>query len=300
MIKNNLSSNLNNNEKGDDNNPLSNEELSRLIKASKEGAFQSKKIKKDIEENFKKVSLHDIAKNYSQNAGSTNDSGSKVKEDESLEKLEDINVFAEDLKNINEDTITNNENKDINNENKEVANNTDINITDEKFETKETSEEKKTLEEKEYLKLIEQAKEEAFEKGKKEAYSEVKEGADAAVAKLNSIGDKIARTDQLDLSEFENIISEKILSLSSELTGKIIKAIPTEFLKKIKNFISMLDNNEGNIEIFVSEDEYKVLQKNKDIKNKLNEMNLNSKKGLLNGEVELKINGILIKHKLES
>ena len=300
MIKNNLSSNLNNNEKGDDNNPLSNEELSRLIKASKEGAFQSKKIKKDIEENFKKVSLHDIAKNYSQNAGSTNDSGSKVKEDESIEKLEDINVFAEDLKNINEDTITNNENKDINNENKEVANNTDINITDEKFETKETSEEKKTLEEKEYLKLIEQAKEEAFEKGKKEAYSEVKEGADAAVAKLNSIGDKIARTDQLDLSEFENIISEKILSLSSELTGKIIKAIPTEFLKKIKNFISMLDNNEGKIEIFVSEDEYKVLQKNKDIKNKLNEMNLNSKKGLLNGEVELKINGILVKHKLES
>ena len=62
----------------------------------------------------------------------------------------------------------------------------------------------------------------------------------------------------------------------------------------------MLDNNEGNIEIFVSEDEYKVLQKNKDIKNKLNEMNLNSKKGLLNGEVELKINGILVKHKLES
>ena len=79
MIKNNLSSNLNNSEKSDDNNPLSNEELSRLIKASKEGAFQSKKIKKDIEENFKKVSLHDIAKNYSQNTRSTNDSGSKEK-----------------------------------------------------------------------------------------------------------------------------------------------------------------------------------------------------------------------------
>ena len=93
VIKNNLSSNLNNNEKGDDNNPLSNEELSRLIKASKEGAFQSKKIKKDIEESFKKVSLHDIAKNYSQNAGSTNDSGSKVKEDESLEKFRRYKCF---------------------------------------------------------------------------------------------------------------------------------------------------------------------------------------------------------------
>ena len=41
----------------------------------------------------------------------------------------------------------------------------------------------------------------------------------------------------------------------------------------------MLENNDGKIEIFVSEDEYKVLEKNKDIKNKLNEMNLNSKKG---------------------
>ena len=82
---------------------------------------------------------------------------------------------------------------------------------------------------------------------------QIKEGSDAAVAKLNSISEKISKTDQLDLTELENIISNKILDLSSELTGKIIKALPTEFLKKIKSFITTLENNDGKIDIFISE-----------------------------------------------
>ena len=86
----------------------------------------------------------------------------------------------------------------------------------------------------------------------------------------------------------------------SELTGKIIKAVPTQFLKKIKNFISTLDNNEGKIEIFISEDDFKVLEKNKDIKAKLKTMNISHKAELLNGEVVLQINGIKIKHKVVS
>ena len=158
----------------------------------------------------------------------------------------------------------------------------------------------KTFEQKEHLKILEEAKKEAFEKGKQEAYSEIKEGADAAIAKLNSISEKIAKTDQLDLTELENIISNRILDLTSELTGKIIKALPTEFLKKIQNFISTLENNDGKIEIFISENDFKVMEKNKDIKPKLKEMNINHKADLSNGEVTLKINGIEIKHKIQS
>ena len=44
------------------NRPLSNEELGRVIKASKDKSFKSIEIKKEKEEGFKKVSLHDIAK----------------------------------------------------------------------------------------------------------------------------------------------------------------------------------------------------------------------------------------------
>ena len=119
----------------------------------------------------------------------------------------------------------------------------------------------KTFEQEEHLKILEEAKKVAFEKGKQEVYSEIKEGADAAIAKLNSISDQIAKTDQLDLSELENIISNRILDLTSELTGKIIKALPTEFLKKIQNFIETLENNDGKVEIFINENDLKLWKK---------------------------------------
>ena len=45
--------------------PLSDEEISRLIQASRETSFKRKEIKKEMSEAFKKVSLHDIAKKYS-------------------------------------------------------------------------------------------------------------------------------------------------------------------------------------------------------------------------------------------
>ena len=271
------------------NTPLSDEELSRLIQASREDKFVAKEIKNKTTDDFKKVSLHDIAKKYSKKT-------QPKKEDSNKKKLE--NTETQDITNeIKEDKV--NTTSDKNNEEENLSNvDNDTKRSEEK--TNETLQEKKIIQEDEHLKIIESTKKEAFEKGKETAYSEVKEGADASIAKLNSISDKIAKTDQQDLTELENLISNKILNLSSELTGKIIKAIPTEFLKKIKNFVSTLENNDGKIEIFISEDDYKVLEKNKDIKGKLKEMNIANKAGLLNGEVELLVNGIRIKQKLES
>ena len=87
----------------------------------------------------------------------------------------------------------------------------------------------------------------------------------------------------------ENIISNRILDLTSELTGKIIKALPTEFLKKIQSFIETLENNDGKVEIFINENDFKIMEKNKDIKPKLKEMNISHKADLANGEVTYQI-----------
>ncbi len=271
----------------DQDTPLSDEEISRLIKESRETSFKRKEIKKEMNESFKKVSLHDIAKKYSKDLS--------VKQEQS-EKDE-----QEKQENINTDTAE----PDINKENKEIVKNEDDletqdNIAEEPKIQQEQESKIKSLNEDEHLLILEEAKKEAFENGKQEAYSEIKEGADAAVAKLNSISEKISKTDQLDLSELENIISNKILDLSSELTGKIIKALPTEFLKKIKGFISSLENNNGKIDIFISENDYKELEKNKDIKPKLKEMNITKNPKLNNGEVILEINGIKIKQIVQS
>ena len=293
MNKDSLVPNLINEEENDKNIPLSDEELSRLIKASREDTFKMKEVKKDTSENFKKVSLHDIAKKYNQSIESENKEKSKQttnidakdninetdKKDEQVkEKKENKKEEKQELENIKEDDVNKENNEDLKEEN---------NI-------------QKTIAEAEHLQILESSKKEAFEKGKETAYLEIKEGADAAVAKLNSVSNKIAQTDKLDLSELESLISKKIIDLSSELTGKIIKAIPTEFLKKIKGFLSSLDNNEGKIQIFICEDDYKVLEKNKDIKNKIKEMNISHKPDLLQGELEMSVNGIRIKQKLES
>ena len=277
---------LNDNE-FDQDTPLSDEEISRLIKVSRETSFKRKEIKKEMNESFKKLSLHDIAKKYAKDLS--------VKQEQPKKDEQEKPV------NINTDTTE----SDIDRENKEKVKNEDDletqdNITEEPKIQQDQKNKIKTFNEDEHLLILEEVKKEAYENGKQEAYSEIKEGADAAVAKLNSISEKISKTDQLDLSELENIISNKILDLSSELTGKVIKALPTEFLKKIKGFIATLENNDGKIDIFISENDYKEMEKNKDIKPKLKEMNITKNPKLSNGEVILEINGIKIKQIVQS
>ena len=289
MTNKSVSSKMNSEEETEKNTPLSDEELSRLIKASKDDKFKAKEISNKLSDDFKKVSLHDIAKKYSKKVQPKKEANNENK----LENKETQNLNNE----IKEDKVNTTNDK---NDEEENQSNIDNDTKIKEDQTNNNLQEKKIIQEDEHLMIIESTKKESFEKGKETAYSEVKEGVDVAIAKLNSISDKIAKTDQLDLVELENLISNKILNLSSELTGKIIKAIPTEFLKKIKNFVSTLENNDGKIEIFISEDDYKILEKNKDIKGKLKEMNIANKPGLLNGEVELLVNGIRIKQKLES
>ena len=296
MSNESLSQKISSEEEVEKNTPLSDEELSRLIQASRDEKFVAKEIKNKTTDDFIKVSLHDIAKKYSKEIQPKEKDSNKNKL-ENTEIQDTNNEIKEDKNEIKEDKAnTASDKKDK----EEGLSNTDNDTIKKEDQNNNNLEENKIIQEDEHLKIIESTKKESFEKGKEKAYSEVKEGADVAIAKLNSISDKIAKTDQLDLAELESLISNKILNLSSELTGKIIKAIPTEFLKKIKNFVSTLENNDGEIEIFISEDDYKVLEKNKDIKGKLKEMNIANKAGLLNGEVELLVNGIRIKQKLES
>ena len=295
MSNESLSTNVNNEEENEKDTPLSDEEISRLIQASRENTFKIKEIKNEVSTNFKKVTLHDIAKKYSKDLEDKKEDINEKKQDdkESQGKVE--------TKEEDDNLLEREDNKSKDSRLKEEGlKSLDKDPGPEEDENKNNFLEEKVIEKNEHLKILENEKKTSYEKGKEAAYSEIKEGADTVIAKLNSISDKIAKTELHDLTELENLISDKILNLSSELTGKIIKALPTEFLKKIKNFVSSLDNNEGKIEILISEDDYTVLEKNKDIKAKLKEMNISKKTELQNGEVELLVNGIRIKQKLES
>lgn len=292
MAKNSIRLNNMSEEEINKNTPLSDEELSRLIQASRNNTFKAKAIKNKTNEDFKKVSLHDIAKKYNQQA--------QLKEEAESSKEQDIkedNIKNDDTKsNILESKVNIIEKAE---DNKLDAKHKENNKESEEFDTDTKIQVSNKIDETQHLEILENEKKEAYEKGKAAALLEIKEGSDAAIARLTSISEKISKTENLDLIELENLISNKILSLSSELTGKIIKAIPTEFLKKIQSFVASLDNNEGKIQICISEDDYKVLEKNKDIRSKLKEMNFTSNTDLDNGEVILLVNGIRIKQTLE-
>jgi flagellar biosynthesis/type III secretory pathway protein FliH len=266
--------------------PLSDKELASLIKASQQGSFNSVELnkKKEQSNDFKKVTLHDIAK---QAREVTENYESQTKNSKEVE-VKDNKKIPEESPQDKIEELESNDNK-----NKEKLN------KDDKEELEEIIEEKKINEE-EHFKKIEEEKKVAYDKGRKDALDEIKEGSDAAIAELKKITKSISNIEEFDLKNIENLISDKVLELSSDLSGKIIKALPTDFIKKIKVFLSDLENIEGNIDIFISESDHKVIESNKDIKKEISGLRLYSNKDLKHGEIELKVNGIKVTKKLST
>ena len=269
--------------------PLSNEELSSLIKASNNKKFNEAelKVKKNENESFKKITLHDIAKQINQQ------NKEKIIEEDEKSNLNQNKSSEEEKENIEEEKDGNKKNEIINNKenNDEINKEPNASINNENIKT----EDKKSIYEDEHLKLLEEAKKVAYEKGKTDALNEVKEGSDAAIAQLKKVIDSISKVEELDLRSFEKNIEEKVIELVNNLTGKIIEELPKEFIKKIKDLLSQLENIEGNIAIYINERDYKVIESNKNIKNEIEKLSIKPGKELNHGEIELKVNGITIR-----
>ena len=138
--------------------PLSEEELSSLIKASNRNKFNEAelKLKKNKNESFKKTTLHDIAKQINQeNKEKTikEDKKSNLNQPKSNEE-EKENI--ENDENKNNDKIENKKNKeDINKENNENINKeSNATLNNENIK----AEGKKSIDEDEHLKLLEEEK----------------------------------------------------------------------------------------------------------------------------------------------
>ena len=269
--------------------PLSDEELSSLIKASNNKKFNEAelKVKKNENEGFKKITLHDIAKQINQK------NKEKIIEENNKSNLNQPEYIAEEKENTEEekDNYKNNEIIENKENNEEINKESNVSINNEDIKT----EDKKSIDENEHLKLLEEEKKVAYEKGKTDALNEVKEGSDAAIAQLKKIIDSISKIEELDLRNFENNIEEKVIELVHNLTGKIIEELPKEFIKQIKDLLSQLENIEGNIAIYINEGDYKVIESNKNIKNEIEKLSIKPDKELNNGEIEIKVNGITIR-----
>ena len=269
--------------------PLSDEELSSLIKASNNKKFNEAelKVKKNENESFKKITLHDIAKQINQK------NKEKIIEEEKKSNLNQSKSVEEEKESIEEEKDNNKNNEKIENKdtNEEINKEPNVSINNENIKTKD----KKSIYEDEHLKLLEEEKKVAYEKGKKDALNEVKEGSDAAIAQLKKVIDNISKVEELDLSSFEKNIEEKVIELVNNLTGKVIKELPKEFVKQIKDLLSQLENIEGNVVIYINENDYKVIESNKNIKNEIEKLSIKPDKELNHGEIELKVNGITIR-----
>ena len=269
--------------------PLSDDELSSLIKASNNKKFNEAelKVKKNENESFKKITLHDIAKQINQQ------NKEKIIEEDEKSNFNQYKTSEEEKENIQEEKDDDKNNEIIENKenNEEINKESNASINNENIKT----EDKKSIYEDEHLKLLEEEKKVAYEKGKTDALNEVKEGSDAAIAQLKKVIDSMSKVDELDLKSFEKNIEEKVIELVNNLTGKIIEEFPKEYFKQIKDLLSQLENIEGNIAIYINERDYKVIESNKNIKNEIEKLSIKPDKELNHGEIELKVNGITIR-----
>ena len=269
--------------------PLSDEELSSLIKASNNKKFNEAelKVKKNENESFKKITLHDIAKQINKK------NKEKIIEEDKKSNLNQLKSVEEEKESIGEEKDNNKNNEIIENKdtNEEINKEPNASINNENIKT----EDKKSIYEEEHIKLLEEEKKIAYEKGKTDALNEVKEGSDAAIAQLKKVIDSISKVEELDLRSFEKNIEEKVIELVNNLTGKIIEELPKEFIKQIKDLLLQLENIEGNIAIYINERDYKVIESNKNIKNEIEKLSIKPHKELNHGEIELKVNGITIR-----
>ena len=273
--------------------PLSSQELASLIKASQDKGFNAVEIKKEENAIFKKVSLHEIAKKAQKeerNISSENLQNDTPKKDMHSKENNEKNTSKSTELDKSEDEIAQKigESDKIEDE------------TDKKEETKDNGLKEKYISEAKFNEELAKVKESSFEEGRKKAFDEIKEGSDAAIASLKKVVSELSAVDTLDLSNYEKQFSEKILELSSELSGKIITALPSEFLKKIKSFLVTLENVTGDIEIFINKEDYKSITKSKDLKNELSRLKITSNDNLNHGEIELRVNGIVISQKLKN
>ena len=273
--------------------PLSSQELASLIKASQDKGFNAVEIKKEENAIFKKVSLHEIAKKAQKeerNISSENLQNDTPKKDTHLKENNEKNTPKSTELEKSEDEIT-----------QKIGVSDKIeDETDKKEETKDNGLKEKYISEAKFNEELAKVKESSFEEGRKKAFDEIKEGSDAAIASLKKVVSELSAVDKLDLSNYEKQFSEKILELSSELSGKIITALPSEFLKKIKSFLVTLENVTGDIEIFINKEDYKSISKSKDLKNELSRLKITSNDNLNHGEIELRVNGIVISQKLKN
>ena len=269
--------------------PLSNEELSSLIKASNNKKFNEAelKVKKNENESFKKITLHDIAKQINQK------NKEKIIEEDKKSNLNQLKSVEGEKESIEEekDNYKNNEIVENKDSNEEINKEPNASINNENIKT----EDKKSIYEEEHIKLLEEEKKIAYEKGKTDALNEVKEGSDAAIAQLKKVIDSISKVEELDLRSFEKNIEEKVIELVNNLTGKIIEELPKEFIKQIKDLLLQLENIEGNIAIYINERDYRVIESNKNIKNEIEKLSIKPDKELNHGEIQLKVNGITIR-----
>ncbi len=278
--------------------PLSEDELASLIKAGNQSTFNEVelKVKTNKSEVFKKVTLHDIAKQ-----------AKEVKKNAQVDKNIEVDQNTE---NSNKEVNKNNDEKNNNNIKKEEKKDKKIDETDNSYEDNDIDlkvskkdeiekEENIKIEEQEHLKVLEAEKQLAYEKGRREVLNEIKEGSDAAIAQLKKITETISKVEELDLKNLEKMMEEKVLELSSDLCGSVIKSLPAEFLKKIKKLTTQLENIEGNVNIFINEEDYNVIANNKNIKKDIEQLKIFSSKNLDHGEIELKVNGITIKNTIK-
>ena len=153
--------------------PLSEKELASLIRTSRAGNFKAKEIKKEMNSKFKKLSLHEIAKQALVHKSKKDIENKLIEENELKYSEEENQKNNKENQNI-ENKINNKKSNNFSNNEQKLEKEQ---ISSEKEDHKEDSEKKESskeedfnLSKEEYLKALEEAKKNGYEDGRSRAF----------------------------------------------------------------------------------------------------------------------------------
>ena len=254
--------------------PLNTEEILSILNKTKELNFlKENKIFENFSSEFKSFNLEEIAKNNSESI--------------TTQKIEK-NIDEKVQKELNTSSQVKKEN----------------NLESEKIiiDEEELKRQEKIYTQEQHEKLVNDAKEKSFkegiqkgfEQGEKNIKDELQKGEEAQALALKNTIDNLFYVAPEFLEKLNLTINESIRDICNQILGYKISEIPKQFLEKINNLVSSIENSSNRIVVFLNVEDQKVL--NKFLKNNktLADITFKIDETLQRGDLIIKSGGIEI------
>ncbi len=292
---------------------------------TKSNSFQEEELEKNNEKKDK-VDLKKVTENNDENINLLNETdkinlNKKANQHDKFDKEKIEKVGAEinnkelDISSDNADTEEKHDEHDKFDKEKiekvgAEINNKELDISSDNADTKEKHDEHEKFEEKtlEALDSVREAVSKSLDENletsvqnhiSKTNENALMENSNNLIVEIETLNKLFKNIREISNDEIENVVKLKVIELAESVIGYEVEKFPDKFLKKIRNSINEIKNINTDVEIFLGQDDLKIIE-NFISKNQVDfNFKLNADPSLGRGDFTIDLGGLVqsIKHK---